>query len=77
MPLMTRLTRQAAQGLRLDLQPIERDGGLAIDAQAIVGAVDSLKGLAKRLELVAVDIRNDAFDLVLARSLTRIIGVLQ
>ena len=74
---MTRLTRQAAQGLRLDLQPIESDGGLAIDAQAIVGAVDSLKGLAKRLELVAVDIRNDAFDLVLARSLTRIIGVLQ
>ena len=74
---MTRLTRQAAQGLRLDLQSIERYADLAIDAQPIVGAVDSVQGVAEGLELVAVDIRDDAFDLVLARSLTRIIGVLQ
>jgi hypothetical protein len=74
---VTGLTRCAAQGLRLGLQSIERNGDLAIDAQAIVGAVDSLQGVADGLELDAVDIRDDAFDFVLARSLTRVIGVLQ
>lgn len=77
LPLMTGLTRRAPQGLRLDLQAIERDADLAIDAQAVVGAVDSLQRIAEGLELVAVDIRDDAFDFVLARSLTRVIGVLQ
>ena len=74
---MTGLTRRAPQGLRLDLQAIERDADLAIDAQAIVGAVDSLQRIAQGLELVAVEIRDDTFDFVLARSLTRVIGVLQ
>jgi hypothetical protein len=77
LPLVTVLARRATQRLRLDLQAIERNGDQAIDAQTIVGAVDALQGVAEGLELVAVDIRDDAFDFVLARSLTRVIDVLQ
>ena len=67
----------AAQGLRFQPQTIEWDGGLAIDAQAMVGAVDALHGVADRVELAAVDVRNDAFDFMFARPLGRVVGVLQ
>jgi hypothetical protein len=67
----------AAQGLRFQPQTIEWDGDLAIDAQAIVGAVDALHGFADRVELAAVDVRNNALDFTFARLLGRVVRVLQ
>ena len=77
MPFVQGLAAGTAQGLRLDLQPLEGNRFLAVHAQAIVGAVHALQRIADGLELAAVDVRNDAFDLVLAGSLARVVSVLQ
>ena len=74
---MRSLAAGTAQGLRLDLQPPEGNRFLAVHALAIVGAVYALQRIADGLELAAVDVRNDAFDLVLARPLTSVVSVLQ
>ena len=66
-----------AQRLRLELQPLEGNGLVAIHANAVVGSVDASQRVADRLELAAVDVTHDAFDLVLAGALARVVGVLQ
>jgi hypothetical protein len=74
---MNGLAGDTAQGLRLKLQPLERDRRLAIDTKTVVGTMNALQSVANFIVLCTINIRDDSLNLVLASALTCIVGVLQ
>jgi len=71
------LASDTAQRLRFELQSNKGNRLVAIDTDAVLRPVDALQGVAYCPEVFAVDITDDAFHLMIAGTLGRVIGVLQ
>jgi hypothetical protein len=58
-------------------QPLEWDGAMAIDAQAIFGTMNTLQGASHSIELATLNVRDDTVDLMFTSALSGVICILQ